>query len=361
MTTRIATAFFSIEMQGGAPEWVELFPAGPTLAARDGRRWRLADPQVIVAAFEANQGPLAIDYEHAQYHKAPNGDEAPAAGWITALEVRDGQVWGKVDWTERAAGMIASREYRFLSPEFAFTKSGDITALVGAGLVNRPAFVMTALSRKEETSPMPLKAIAKALGLDEASDETAILAEISKRAGTITAICQALAIDVSSDEKAIAAAIKTLKNDKATAIAAAQGKVPESALTDVTRKLEEATAEIAALKKTNSDREIDAALDKAVAAGKITPASRDEYRAMCAAEGGLDRFKKLVEKLPVIGDPTDLDKKPATARTADDELDPVALAAEARKLQDEAATGGRHLSMADAVALAKEKGAGATA
>ena len=154
---------------------------------------------------------------------------------------------------------------------------------------------------------MPLKAIAKALGLDEASDETAVLAEINKRAGTITAICQALAIDVSSDEKAIAAAIKTLKDDKATAIAAAQGKVPESALTDVTKKLDEATAEIAALKKTNSDRDIDAALDKAVAAGKITPAARDEYRAMCAAEGGLDRFNKLVAKLPVIGEPTDLD------------------------------------------------------
>lgn len=100
---------------------------------------------------------------------------------------------------------------------------------------------------------------------------------------------------------------------------------------------------------------------KAVAAGKITPAARDEYRAMCASEGGLDRFNKLVAKLPVIGEPTDLDTRRATARTADDDLDPSALAAAARKLQDEAAAGGRHLTMADAVALAKEKGAGATA
>ena len=74
---------------------MELFPAGPVLAASDGRRWRLTDPQTIVAAFNANRGPLPIDYEHAQAHKAPKGDEAPASGWITAIEVRNGEVWAK--------------------------------------------------------------------------------------------------------------------------------------------------------------------------------------------------------------------------------------------------------------------------
>ena len=258
--------------------------------------------------------------------------------------------------------MIAAREYRFLSPEFVFDKeSGEVIAVVGAGLVNRPAFTMTALSRKQETSPMPLKAIAQALGLDEASDETAILAEINKRVAIANTIWDVLELDAKGDEKAVAAAIQKLKDETATAVAAAQSKVPESELTAVAKKLDDATAEIAALKKTNSDREIDAALDTAVAAGKITPAARDEYRAMCAAEGGLERFQKLVEKLPVIGEPTDLDTRQATARAQDDELDPNALAAAARKLQDEAAAGGRHISMADAVALAKEKGAGATA
>lgn len=36
--------------------------------------------------------------------------------------MRDGAIWGRVEWTERAAAAIRAREYRFLSPSFGFDK-----------------------------------------------------------------------------------------------------------------------------------------------------------------------------------------------------------------------------------------------
>lgn len=48
-----------------APEWVQLLPAGPSIMARDGRRWRMSNPQGVVAAFASNNADLPIDYEHA--------------------------------------------------------------------------------------------------------------------------------------------------------------------------------------------------------------------------------------------------------------------------------------------------------
>lgn len=101
----------------GAPAWIELFPAGPRIDARDGRTF-YANTAAVLAAFQANRGPLPIDYEHGQDLLAARGEAAPAAGWIVAVEDRNGAVWGQVEWTARAAQMIAAREYRFLSPAF---------------------------------------------------------------------------------------------------------------------------------------------------------------------------------------------------------------------------------------------------
>ena len=88
-----------------APEWIELLPAG-VFYGRDGRGpFRLDDPAAVIAsttALQMNAG-LPIDYDHATDFGAPEGRPAPAAGWIRELEVRTGAVWGRVEWTARAA------------------------------------------------------------------------------------------------------------------------------------------------------------------------------------------------------------------------------------------------------------------
>lgn len=121
-----------------APNWTNLLPPGPDLAARDGRRWSY-DPATVIAAFTANKGPLTVDYEHAQDILAPKGEAAPAAGWIVEMAERDGALWGKVEWTDRAAQQIVSLEYRFASASIRHDASGRILRLAGAALVNRPA------------------------------------------------------------------------------------------------------------------------------------------------------------------------------------------------------------------------------
>lgn len=136
-----------------APGWIQLLPAGPDVIGRDGRQWKLSDPAAIVAAFQRRQTNMVVDWEHATEHRAPAGLEAPAAGWIDALEVRQGAIWGNVEWTDRAAAQIRAREYRFISPVFQYEKqTGEIRALVSAGLTNSPNLQLAALNREENNA-----------------------------------------------------------------------------------------------------------------------------------------------------------------------------------------------------------------
>ncbi|MCT7668173.1 phage protease, partial [Shinella kummerowiae] len=323
MNTASATPFFTDLASDGKtpPEWVQLFPKGPSLKARDGRQWTL-EPARVVQAFAREQVPLAIDYEHGQAHLAAAGKEAPAAGWIVAVEERDGAVWGKVDWTKPAAARVVAKEYRFLSPDFDHTREGLIVKLNGAGLVNRPALVMTALSRNEpqptETNDMSLKAIAAKLGLKDDADEKAVLAALDERDGHRKALCASLKIDEAGDNAAIVAAVTKLQGETETALAAVKASPASAEVAAVKQQLADTQTALAALVKKDTDRGIETALDAAQAAGKITPASRESYRAMCAVEGGLERFTALAATLPVICEPTTLNNATATTTTADD-------------------------------------------
>ncbi len=80
---------------GAPPEWLPLVPAGEFIG-RDGRQWLNDNPDAIVEAHNRAAVDLPVDWEHATEHKAPIGEEAPAAGWISTLEIRDGAVWGQV-------------------------------------------------------------------------------------------------------------------------------------------------------------------------------------------------------------------------------------------------------------------------
>lgn len=80
----------------------------------------------------------------------------PAAGWIKELRVLDGGLWGRAEWTETAAEMIRSKEYRFLSPSIlVHPKTRQIMQLKGAGLVHNPNLFLTALASQEDTMLPP--------------------------------------------------------------------------------------------------------------------------------------------------------------------------------------------------------------
>ncbi len=115
----------------------------------------------VIEAFRQHGTDLVIDYEHQSLggrYAAPSG-LAPAAGWITGLEVRDGEgIWGKVRWTLAAARRIVRQEYRFLSPVVIVRRDDrKVTSLDSVALTNRPAIAgMQPVVNRNDGSPWPV-------------------------------------------------------------------------------------------------------------------------------------------------------------------------------------------------------------
>ena len=115
--------------------------------------------RLVAEAFAAQGTDLPIDYEHQTLggeFASPSG-QAPAAGWIKSLEVvpNEGLV-ATVEWTEAAAGKLAAKEYRYLSP-VALVRKGDrrLVGLHSAALTNKPAIVgmQPIVNRATEAAP----------------------------------------------------------------------------------------------------------------------------------------------------------------------------------------------------------------
>ena len=250
------------------PASVHLLPIGPKVAGRDGRSWTL-DAPALVAAFNAAGHPVPIDWEHAQHIAAPQGREAPASGWIESLSLDADGVWGAVEWTDRAKAAIAAREYRFISPAFEHA-GGIITRLVGAGLVNRPNLDLAALN--QESSSMD-KEFVKALGLPEtATAAEALVALNALKAGRVA----------------------TGTSPSLTEF------VPRADFALALNRAEAAEAQIAKITRDIAEAEIALAVDGALKAGKISPASKDYHLAACRVEGGLVAFRAYVAGAPSL-------------------------------------------------------------
>jgi phage I-like protein len=272
------------------PDWIELIPAGARVDGRDGRTFTSSDLTALVANTQSyNAGrDLVVDFEHATDRAAPAGQMAPAAGWINELAVRAGSIWGKVAWTAKARAMIAAREYRYISPVFMSTKGdgpdgtgGEIVVILRAGLTNDPNLSLAALNSAAQVPPtettkgasMNIAAIIAALGLSANASEAEVLTAINaaKTAGTTNVSTPDLTQFVPrAQHDALVTELNTVKAKEADAVKAA--------------------FEVA----------VNTALDGAVTAGKVVPAAREQYKVMCSTQDGLDNFKALVEKLPVV-------------------------------------------------------------
>jgi phage I-like protein len=272
----------ALNFEGGTlPDWVQLTPAGPAIVGRDGRGWKMSDPAAVAAAYDPAKEPQ-IDLEHSSQIAAPMGMPAPAVGWIKQIEVRDNALWGRVEWTADGAATVTSRAYRYLSPVFKYDhQTGEILQIASAGLTNNPNLEMAALNRTTtETTDMD-KAVLDALGL----------------AATSTAADAVVAIN-------------TLKSEKAVALNRAEAPDAERFVPKADHQL--ALNRITAFEteeKTRRESAITAAVDAAVAAGKVAPASKDYHLAACRQDGGLERFTAMVGAAPVIAPPSALDRR----------------------------------------------------
>lgn len=196
-THSVALAALAAELPAAAaPSELRLIPAG-NFRGIDGRpenlpHWSLdaAQAATLIAAAKARQTKYVIDYEHQTLRAEANGQAAPASGWFSQLEWRDGAqpgLWATdVKWTARAAAMIEAGEYRYISPVFAFDqKTGAVKALASAALVNTPGLdgltdlstcaALSALFDLPAEKDAPMKTLLAALGLAlTASEDDAV-------------------------------------------------------------------------------------------------------------------------------------------------------------------------------------------
>jgi phage I-like protein len=274
----------------GVPGAIPLIPAGPTVRGRDGREWTFDQPSIdaVLQAFEARGVELPIDWEHATQHRAPRGEAAPAAGWIKAINTRNGALWADVQWTDRGHDQVLKREYRYISPVFDFDPStGRIVRLVSAGLTNTPNLPLQALNQEQPMKLSLTAALAAALGVSVDADEAVALSAIEQ--------------------------LKTAMNREANNL---ERYVPRG---DYDQALIRATNAEQRLEQITTDQHaaaVTAALDSALKTRKIAPTSVEYHRAMCSDQAGLERFRAFVGAAPVIAPDSGLDQGKPPAGTA---------------------------------------------
>ncbi|HFG1697241.1 TPA: phage protease [Vibrio cholerae] len=273
--------------------WLPLIPAG-TFQGIDGRTWNNSNPNAIIQRFTKKR---PFDVEHSTHIKAPNGEPAPAYGWITSLENRNGEIWGFVEWNAEGREMIEEKKYAFYSPAFGHDKeNGFIYTIESAGLTNNPNLNVPALNRQEENEMKLPQLILAALGLAEtATEQDAVIAINSLKSEKDIALNRASNIDLN-----VAVPKETYQ------LALNRAETAEKAL------------------KAIQDSEIDALVEDAIKAGKVAPANKEMFLGMCRAEGGIEQFKKFVETAPAIA----TNSKVTTTQTSvqADELDPEEIA-----------------------------------
>lgn len=279
-------------------DWVKLLPMG-RFGGVDGRGGYLvenvAHAEQIIAASKPrpdSRDPV-VDYDHQTDLAAiPGvGGTAPASGWIVEMAARDDGIWGRIDWTHAAQEKLAAKEYRYISPVFPHSKStGRVIAILRAGLTNKPNLELGALASEADNpdgdTDLDKAKLLQALGLSDDATEDQIHAAIETlKTGSAGFATVAQAAGLKPDAKA---------EDVVTVINASGDKADDKA-SDAIVALQ---AELNTLKANLDKKDGEAAVDVAIAAGKITPAARDTFIALHASDR--TKFDAIVAAAPTI-------------------------------------------------------------
>lgn len=267
---------------------MQLTPAG-TFGPSDGRdmdvpAWRIdaAAARQVIARWQSRRTDTVVDYEHQTLHREENGQPAPAAGWVRDLAYRDGVgLFAKVELTERAAAAVAAREYRYVSPVFAYGKDGTVQDLLMAAITNTPALDgMTPLALAaaatfhvnqdtQELSMDLLKTLLAALGLPETTLEKDAVAALNARLTQLKDLRGTLGVAEDADAAAAVAACTALKAGTKTQPDPAK-YVPISVVQDL-------QTNIAALSARQTERDVDDLVTPALADGRLLPGEQEKW------------------------------------------------------------------------------------
>jgi len=284
----VALIALANDQAGTVPEWICLLPHG---LVRTLKGDFLADElarQEIIRNWQARGLDVVFDYEHATLSK--EGTPAPASGWIVELADRGEEgLWGRVQWTERARQHLANREYRYHSPVVLVRKSDNRAVyLHSVALTNTPAIDgleplvaslsnvdLLQISLKEGSNVDEwLNRLIYVLQLPADStwdDVFRVIQNLRKRSEE----AEASAETATSANKAILAALDLPETatpeqarGKILALKNPAGYVPMEEHLRV-------TGELKALKEQIARQSAEDLVEKALSAGKITPAQKD--------------------------------------------------------------------------------------
>nr|WP_270817886.1 phage protease [Aeromonas sp. Y318-3] len=327
---RLAVLDAQLTPQGDG--WYQLLPVGP-FKARDGRpfdvasgHWQL-DGQIaaaLIARAKALGQDILIDYDHQTLKTDQNGQPAPAAGWYNSDEIawREGQgLFIKPRWTERAAALVAAKEYRFLSAVFPYDAQGRPLELRMTAITNDPGVVgmqalaaLSALPASSSTQP-GLLATSSHVAQQEKSMNEHLIALLGKLGiqpgadGQFTAeqgtaalaaldTLQASAKKAPELEAALTAEKVSLAALKATVSTGQGGQIDLAKYVPV-ETYNALVTEVATLSAKVETTDAATLIKDARTQGKVV-AAEEEYLTAYAAQKGVAALKALLEPRPAI-------------------------------------------------------------
>lgn len=288
-------------------QWVHIMPAGQW-RGYDGRGpYRLSNPAAVIAKSLRPKTDLVIDRDHVRFFNPTV--EVKAAGWMKKMEVRDGEIWAYVEWVETAKQELEKKEYRYFSPEYEVDpETREIIRITGGTLTNTPNFELDAVASAQNPQTEPtihketkmdehLKKLAKKLGLPE----TASTEDIEKA-------CAARFDAAAALEAQVASVTKVLSVEKIDDVEKAIKEIREAASAETGKPdpekyvpmnvHEEMASQLKELQDGYTGDKAMAAVEAAMAAGKITPAQKEwatEY-----ATQNLAAFNKFIDGAPAV-------------------------------------------------------------
>ena len=171
--------------------------------------------------------------------------------------------------------------------------TGRVKHLVGAGLTNNPALDLPALATaqpnddgNQHMNEQQLKALREALGLATDADAAAVLAAVAVHVANTASL------------SSVAEKVGLAKDAGGDAIVAAAHPAPTGDQWVPRAELDRAVARIAAVENLNAESQAAAAVDAAMQAGKVAPASRQW--ALDYAKSNPDGFATYVAGAPTV-------------------------------------------------------------
>lgn len=253
-----------------APSRVLLTPWGRVESTNGGFTVDEESARLALEAFEEHGTDIPIDYEHQTLGGAfasPSG-QAPAAGWIKRLHAESGVgILAEIEWTPQASEMLASKQYRYLSP-VAVVRKGDrkLIAIHSAALTNKPAIVgMTPIVNRDV---LPVHAGDATSMVDVGvtiGGESRCRASVAEQGTPLDALRAELGLPIETDAEAI--------------------------LVAASRRLSE-------LSVANKRRHVEERVGEAMRQGKLVEAQRAWAEALVAQEEGL--FEEWLATAPVL-------------------------------------------------------------